>query len=581
MKSAVRIISAILLFIFVICCAGPVHDQLESLDRAIEQSPDSVLAELEQIDTTRLRNDRDRAYHALLMTQAKYKSDDLEAGDSTLVEKAVRFYSNTPNTLEYVKAFFYRAKWMQLYGNTKNAMENVFPAYDMAIKLNNSEWVARTSEMIADIYSSNFNNERVDKYTRETILAYDRALMSDNKNYAICDYALNLSRMEENERAIEILDSVVSIAVNNKPENSPLASYARAYLFSIYLRKGNLKKAEETGNLILFSDGEEALSKFELLEFAELYLKKDQISDARYFLDLASRKPSNIEGDAAEVNTNVELSVKEGDYKSAYQHLDSLFTLQKEVINDVFASSSTDIEREYFQNKSEKANKRNRELFLIIGLITFFSVVIIIAVIVIARLRLRLRRFQLNEKIREIFNLNDTIDNLNESKEQMTLLNRSLKKELTDYKKQFEELSDRSILRDINYSQNNKFLIRLIEKYVEVKDQKKSDKLGKRIGLEINKIGDRDNLKNQEKLINKKLDNIIVRLREQCDFLKPSEIDFILFQTCGLPPRILCAVLEIPQSTFYTLRVRIKEKIAKSSVRDRDAFLKFLDMLNQ
>ena len=153
--------------------------------------------------------------------------------------------------------------------------------------------------------------------------------------------------------------------------------------------------------------------------------------------------------------------------------------------------------------------------------------------------------------------------------------------QLTNHKIQLLGLSEKSKLKDINGTYNNKFLKRLVEEYFEAKRLKKTEKLDKKIELEINRIGEKQNLRNQEKLLNDKFDRIIDKLKEQCDFLKPSEIEFILIQTFGFPPKILCAALKIPLSTFYSQRVRIREKIERSSVMDKETFLKFLDMLNQ
>ena len=79
------IISALTLFLLVSCWQNrAVSPRLVELDSLIAVAPDSAAALLASIPTDSLRDPENRAYHALLLTQAKYKAYIPATSDSAI-----------------------------------------------------------------------------------------------------------------------------------------------------------------------------------------------------------------------------------------------------------------------------------------------------------------------------------------------------------------------------------------------------------------------------------------------------------------------------------------------------------------
>ena len=72
-----RLLIVMMVFVLLAGCRQQQADlpRLVELDSLIAVAPDSAAALLEAIPADSLRDPENRAYHALLLTQAKYKAD--------------------------------------------------------------------------------------------------------------------------------------------------------------------------------------------------------------------------------------------------------------------------------------------------------------------------------------------------------------------------------------------------------------------------------------------------------------------------------------------------------------------------
>ena len=75
-------------------------------DSLMNLQPDSALHALESIPTGRLNTETDRAYHALLLTQARDKNYIRQTDDS-LIQVAVRYYDSMGDATMKARAYYY------------------------------------------------------------------------------------------------------------------------------------------------------------------------------------------------------------------------------------------------------------------------------------------------------------------------------------------------------------------------------------------------------------------------------------------------------------------------------------------
>ena len=99
---------------------GEAERRLIAIDSLITAHPDSALALLAAVDTATLA-EPDRAYHALLQTQAMYKAG-VPVDDSTLICRAQRYYADHGPVDRQIRAMCYRASVAEDLGDPELAM---------------------------------------------------------------------------------------------------------------------------------------------------------------------------------------------------------------------------------------------------------------------------------------------------------------------------------------------------------------------------------------------------------------------------------------------------------------------------
>ena len=109
--------------------------------------PDSALNMLESISTDSLKTKADRAYHALLLTQARDKNYIVQTDDS-LIQVAVRYYDTHENAPLQARAYYC---WGSLYRD-RNDYSQAIDKYTIALSHINGR--SENAELKASLYSN-------------------------------------------------------------------------------------------------------------------------------------------------------------------------------------------------------------------------------------------------------------------------------------------------------------------------------------------------------------------------------------------------------------------------------------------
>ena len=127
---------AIALSFVLVCCHGrlPGHDaRLVAADSILRNNdPDSALRLLDAIDGAKLPSAGDRAYHALLLTQAQYRCYVDITSDST-INVALDYYKHHDEEREKLtRSYIYKGAVTEVMGDPENAMACYKQAVDVA-----------------------------------------------------------------------------------------------------------------------------------------------------------------------------------------------------------------------------------------------------------------------------------------------------------------------------------------------------------------------------------------------------------------------------------------------------------------
>ena len=120
---------------------------LVQADSLMNLHPDSALNMLESISTDSLKTKADRAYHALLLTQARDKNYIVQTDDS-LIQVAVRYYDTHENAPLQAREYYC---WGSLYRD-RNGYSQAIDKYTIALSHINGR--SENAELKASLYSN-------------------------------------------------------------------------------------------------------------------------------------------------------------------------------------------------------------------------------------------------------------------------------------------------------------------------------------------------------------------------------------------------------------------------------------------
>jgi hypothetical protein len=98
----------------------------------------------------------------------------------------------------------------------------------------------------------------------------------------------------------------------------------------------------------------------------------------------------------------------------------------------------------------------------------------------------------------------------------------------------------------------------------------------KEIEQEIDKIKGGKSMEDIAKSVDKYMDNIVSRLKDQCSFFKDEDITFISLIYAGFSPRSICLLTGIKQANYYKKRERLIKRIATSDAINKEEFVQKL-----
>lgn len=149
------------LFIVLSCCLSGCRDKsheyderLIAADEIVRHQPDSALLQLIAIDAKNLDGSWNRAYHALLLTQARYLCYVPVTNDSA-ISNAVAYYERHPSEVEKLtRAYLYKGTVLEELGDAEGAMMHYKRAMSQAAS-NDHFHQGYTRLRIGNIYRDN------------------------------------------------------------------------------------------------------------------------------------------------------------------------------------------------------------------------------------------------------------------------------------------------------------------------------------------------------------------------------------------------------------------------------------------
>lgn len=378
-----KIITLSILFLayyfLISCTCHKSSDKFVQADSLMQNSPDSALRFLQQINPAELESLRDRAYYALLMTQAQDKNYIFQTNDS-LICIAVQYYDSTRNIHMQAKAHSYLGCIQRNKNMYPEALKEFFTAITYAQKSSNHKLIRYIYNNIANLYYSQKLNEQADSiYQITEIMAIqekDSSLWADVLSQrGMINIRAGKEYYHEAEQKI-----LHAFNISNHIAQRNMIAKTTYSLSLLYGRMNMGKEAVEYAQLSLNNQDNSKMLYRGYLLLGDAYYKTAQYDSALIYLNkaLASRDYSTKAGiymrlaDIAQKQGNLEKALEMERKYSSY--LDSA---QQKQQSTAIVTTEKDMLMQYKQSEY-KANLNQLYQYMITGIIIGASLILVL-----------------------------------------------------------------------------------------------------------------------------------------------------------------------------------------------------------
>ncbi|MDE7376746.1 MAG: hypothetical protein K2N16_07840, partial [Muribaculaceae bacterium] len=312
----------------------------------------------------------------------------------SLMKYAYEAYRNSPDKDLRKRAHFYNAQIAYYAGNLRPAMSDVVVAYDIAKSDGDPYWIAKTAELIGDIYFDVFNYQQAEQYKIECVNSYKKAGRTANHRYALSDLAATLISLDKNKEGIAILDSLREVIAIEEPFDSALYNYVSFPVFATLIKTNQMDSLEKILPPQCNLRGNEAEFFYDV---TKSYLLSED--ESRQLLWEAYALCPDEQHRARALYASYRQAFFSGNYKYAAQVADSLLAYQSNISAEVLQESVTGIQRDYYTSKAKHEAQKSRAILYILIAVVTVAIVIVILLVMMHKLKMRAKTAELEANI--------------------------------------------------------------------------------------------------------------------------------------------------------------------------------------
>lgn len=404
------------------------YDQrLTVADSVMRHHPDSALQLLEAIDAKALTKQADRAYHALLLTQARYRCYVTATSDSAINIALDYYQRHKDETEKLTRAYIYKGAVMEELGQAESAMTYYKRAISNAASDDYfNQGYARFR--IGSIYRDNMVADSAHINRMKEALYYFK-LVPDSFYILSSLVGIGSSYISlDKDSAIVYLNQANTLAKRLKEKELEQINLTQIADLKMYSNDiADIKQAKDIAVSLLNDSTYSGYKREHLLMVAALTTAKLNLSEsAKHFLDQvdsASLSPYRL---IFFNNCCAELARNRGDIRQFQHYYDASHNLSDSLATNSLQQQLREVEAKY-DNEALKYEKLRYKIFWVISLLVTGLIVSVLAILlIVARKKSAQRKRQLQES-------NDTIERMaGDSARLATLLqdNRAMSEEL-------------------------------------------------------------------------------------------------------------------------------------------------------
>lgn len=405
------LIGSMFLPVFVSSCSSSVeHSLLMCANSLMEMHPDSALSILESIASPQKLSRSDKAYYALLLTQARHKNY-IPLDNDSLIKIAVDYYGDTNKSLYAMKAHYYLGATYRDIGRTSFAVEEYLKAIQLAPEEN--DFLAMVYENLGECYEDeNLYDIAMEAYRKACCIRKTDA----KQIFSLRGIGYVFLLQNQLDSALYYYQKALDYALVKKDSN--WISALNHDFAIVYEQKGDYLQANKFITKAIAVVGTE--KAIDACQFkGKIKLRLDELDSAHYYFDMY-KDIYDIYGKAVSYKGLYHVEKEKGNWKAAVENIDAYIVLYDSIQG---ISDSKELARlmDNFELEQHKIKLLQHTRIIVISLVTLF-IILVLVIIFLFLWKDRKRKIyyislqeNLTGKRLDIIHLKDALDDKGES----------------------------------------------------------------------------------------------------------------------------------------------------------------------
>lgn len=518
---------------------------LDHAEAAMEECPDSALMLLQGIDSSSLNGGEESARYALLFSMAKYKNY-LPFTNDSLISTACDYYSSNGSEKEEMMSMFYRAAINLETGNTNDATVYALTAADLASSLNDSLMIARTNEILADIFSLSFNHDFSLHHREKASQYYKEIGKWKNHFYAEVDRAATMHALGEFSVSADIIDSLFNIYRSSESADSAMFESLLSKAIPIYNDLGAYDKAQRAMAQRLDMSDSFPISMRNYLDMSTLMLSVNNHQKARELINSGLSQSKTHRDSLTMLYPTMWLLKREHNYEEAFITQETILKQLTEEVRTILNNSAMKTRGDFFASFSEKVTKKlskEKQAKMLLALLVFCAITLSLVIIIFIKKRNKKRIALEVEKYALLTSDLDMIsEENNKLKDNVSRLDNIL----------FTHIRTVNSLC-VQYERDDTTNLKIINQ---------------RINSELDELRDKKNLNAIISIVNFYTDGVLDRIKENFPKIKDDDLLFIALYIAGFNSRIIAIVSGLSVPGVYSKKLRLSKRFEENGFPD-------------
>lgn len=516
-------------------CGNVRYDsRLLAADSIINSAPDSALSMLRAVPLAEISSAADRAFYALLVTQAGYKCDEPIKSTDT-IDRAIKYFTDSRDREKRTRSLIYKGAVLDELGDKTAAMlwyKQAEEAADPHDYFNLGYVNLRMASLYCEVYAE--SELDIDKYKN----AYQYFTLSSNKKYQL----ICLSNIGKLYRAYD-LDSAYNYlfkAIKLAEAINDTCSLVRNYsvLARAYYTDSLCLKSKDAAIYAIRNGAKYLLTNDCYYNLSRAYAILGNPDSAQYVLDGVTVDETYPAEKVSRYITLAEIAKARGNYRQAMRYGEMADSVSEIIEQTSDRKVVQEAETVYERQKAETKEYNYRfDKWMLVAGCTFIAAICIMALWLWHR-----------EKMRRFMSMMSQMKKVHiEELESLMLRNApKIDKTVVEYFEKAKEFVD-------IYNAYNARPEKMLKKFNELATE----------------FQDAGFYKSLRKIVDDRFDNLTKYLTEQYPKFKDRDIDIICMIICGFPNSLISFYVGYGNDkTIYNKRKILLNKLGDSSFEE-------------